>query len=257
MNKRVLGVSVLAVAVLTAGCGSSSSGSSTTVSSSSAPPSSSASSSVAASSSMPSSSAPAADAPDQPKLATAVLKQSDFPTGWASSPSDGDADDAANQAALVACVGGTNTFGNRVANADAPDFGLNDLSVSSSAASYKSQADIEADTKLIQSPKISTCYEQLIKVQLAKSLPTGSTLGAVAIKVTAGSGGGPSNIVAVGEGTIVATVAGAEVTVYTGIAFITGPLTEAQVEFDSPGQPVDATLFANLVKVVADRVAAF
>jgi hypothetical protein len=135
----------------------------------------------------------------------------------------------------------------KTAEVDSSDFSLDDASISSNATSYKSQSDLDADTALIYNPKISTCYQQLIKTQAATSLPAGSTITAITLTITPRPGGGPSNVVGTGTGSITVTSGGATIPIYVSVAFITGPLIEAEVDFENPTQPVQAAMFTNLV----------
>jgi hypothetical protein len=237
----------IVVSLLAAGCGSSS-----------APTR---SSSPAASSTSPGPTAPspasgsASSSAGSAKLTAIVLQPSDLPAGWTATPHQADPDDAADQAALVACVGGTNTDPDKTAEVDSSDFSLNDASISSNATSYKSQSDLDADTALIHNPKISTCYQQLIKTQAATSLPAGSTITAITLTITPGPGGGPSNVVGTGTGSITVTSGAATIPIYVSVAFITGPLIEAEVDFENPAQPVPAAMFTNLVNTLATRAA--
>ncbi len=254
----VAGASV-AFAMLAAGC------TSTVHGTASAAQTSPATSRTAPASSSATSTTPTAPSstPDAPPAGTAQLTAinltaADLPADWTSSPSDSDSDsgDDQDQAALVACVGGTNTDPDKVTEVDSPDFSMNDADVSSSATSYKSQSDIDADVALINSPKISACYQQLLKSEVGTSLDPGSTVDAVALNITSGSSGGPNNVVGTINGTITVTDSGQQITLYLAVAFITGPKIEAEVDFESPDQPISATLFGSLVNAVATRAAA-
>jgi hypothetical protein len=186
-----------------------------------------------------------------------LLKRADFPAGWTSTPYQADPQDAADQAALTQCVGARNTDNEKITEKNSPDFGYNDASVSSSASSYRSQADIDDDVAMLHSSKISTCYEQLAKTQIGTSLNAGESVDAVSFKMTPGSSGGPSNIVATGSGSVtLSSVASGKVTVYISVAFITGPLTEAEVDIENPTQPVPVAFFNDLAQTVAKRAAA-
>jgi hypothetical protein len=239
----------IVASLLVAGCGSSST---PTRSSSPAASPATASNSTASNSAASNSAASSAGSAE---LSAIVLQPSDLPAAWTAAPHQADPGDATDQAALVACVGGTNTDPDKTAEVDSSDFSLDDASISSNATSYKSQSDLDADTALIHSPKISTCYQQLVKTEAGSSLPAGSTITAVNLTITPGPGGGPSNVVGTGTGSITVSSGGATVTIYDSVAFITGPLLEAEVDFDSPNQPVPATMFANLVNAVATRAA--
>jgi hypothetical protein len=258
VNKTAIIGCAAILSVTVAGCSSSK-----TTSSPSAPvtsvistPSSSAPSSAGAAAPA-SSTGPSSDAAGAgtAKLAAMVLMASDLPAGWTATPHKLDPKAATEQAALAQCVGGPNTAAAQVSEYHSPDFGLNGASVSSSASSFTSQAAVNVDVALLHSPKISSCYQRLIKAQLAASLPAGATVNAVTLTIVPGSHGGPSNIAGLGGGTITATAAGRKIPIYLAVAFITGPLTEATVDFVNPTQPIPAAMFTSLARTVAGRAA--
>jgi hypothetical protein len=189
------------------------------------------------------------------QLKTIVLQPADLPSGWKATPYQPDPNSAAEDAALAACVGARNTDSDRVAQANSDDFGLSNASISSSASSYRSQSDLVTDIATLHSPKLSACFSQMAKKQLASSLPAGSKVASASIKITPGSAGGPANVVATGTGTIKVQVSGQQVTVYLTVAFITGPLIEAEVDAENPGTPVPASVVNPLVATVATRAA--
>ena len=189
------------------------------------------------------------------QLKKIVLQPADLPSGWKGAPYQPDPNDSANNAALTKCVGARNTDSDKVAEAHSDDFALGDASISSSAASYPSQSDLDADVTMLHSPKLSPCFEQMMKKQLAASLPAGGTIESASIKITPGSAGGPANVVAMGIGTIKVRVNGQQVPVYLTVAFITGPLTEAEVDAENVGTPVPASVVNPLVATVATRAA--
>jgi hypothetical protein len=90
----------------------------------------------------------------------------------------------------------------KVAEADSEDFELGDASISSSASSYPSQSDLDVDIAILNSPKISACYERLFSKLLATSLPAGAKVDSVSIKITPGAAGGPANVVGTGAGVV-------------------------------------------------------
>jgi hypothetical protein len=210
-------------------------------------------------SSTPSSSSPAASPSASPaplsRLQKIVLQPADLPTGWKGTPYEADPSDAADQAAFVKCLGVRNTDADKVAEADSQDFALGDASISSWATSYRSQSDLDADVAALHSPKASPCEAQLLKKQVATSLPAGATVESVSIKITPGSAGGPANVVATGAGTIKVSVSGQQVGLYLTVAFITGPLIEAVVETHNIGTPVPPSLVQSVVATVANRAA--
>ncbi len=201
-----------------------------------------------------SSSSPATSAPASlSQLEKIVLQPADLPSGWKGAPYQPDPNDSANNAAMVQCVGARNTDSDKAAEAHSDSFALGDASISSSASSYRSQSDLDSDIAMLNSPKISPCFEQMMKKQLAASLPAGGTIESASIKITPGSAGGPANVVAMGTGTIKVQVSGQQVPVYLTVAFITGPLIEAEVDTENVGAPVPASVVNPLVATVATR----
>jgi hypothetical protein len=187
------------------------------------------------------------------QLEKIVLRPADLPSGWKGAPYQPDPNDAANNAALMKCVGARNTDSDRVAEAHSDDFALGDASISSTADSYRSQSDLDTDVAVLHSQKLSPCFGQMMKKQLAASLPAGGTVKSASIKITPGSAGGPANVVATGTGIIKIQVNGQQVPVYLTVAFITGPLIESEVDAENAGTPVPASVVNSLVATVATR----
>ena len=234
--KRLLGVcAVGCVVAVLAACGSSSP------------------KNPATSSSSPATAASAATPASLSQLEKLVLQSADLPSGWKGSPYQPDPNDSANNAALVKCAGARNTDGDKVAEAHSDDFALGDASISSSATSYRSQSDLESDVAMLHSPKLSPCFEQMMKKQLAASLPAGGTVESASVKITPGSAGGPANVVATGTGTIKVQVNGQQIPVYLTVAFITGPLIQAEVDTENVGTSLPASVVNPLVATVAAR----
>ncbi len=200
-------------------------------------------------------SSPPAGPPATPQLTAIALHASDLPAGWAGTPPDPDPNEASENAALAACVGGKDTSPDETGESNSDDYALDNASVSSSAISFKSQADVTSDIAILKSPKIDSCYKQLAVSELG-ALPAGATLTSTEIEVTPGSGGGPSNVVATGSGKIEVTVSGQQLAFYLDIAFITGPLIEAEVDFFNIGGTVPTALRTSLIAKVAARAAA-
>lgn len=193
------------------------------------------------------------------QLKKIVLQPADLPSGWKGTPyKPGPSDSAnssANSNALVKCVGARDTSSDGVAEAHSDDFALGNATISSSASSYRSQSDVNADVAAMRSPKASYCFEQALKKQLAASLPASATIESASVKITPGSAGGPANIVATGTGTIDVQGNGQQVFVYLTVAFITGPLIEAEVDTANVGTPVPASVVHRLVATMATRAA--
>jgi len=198
---------------------------------------------------------PSATPATKAQLQTIVLQPADLPAGWKGTPYQADPNDAADQAALLACTGGKDTTADKVAEANSDDYNLDNATISSSANSFKSQSDIDADVATLHSPKLSSCYDQLLKKQLATALPAGATIKSASITITPGSGGGPANVAATGSGTIQISANGQIVPAYVNVAFITGPLIEAEVDAENVGTPVPPAVVSALVAKVAARAA--
>ena len=107
----------------------------------------------------------------------------------------------------------------------------------------------------MHSAKLGPCFDRQAQELFAKSLPAGATVDSVSSKFTAGSGGGPSNVVGSGVMTVKVTANGQQVVLYLTVAFITGSLIEAEVDTQNVGKPVPASLLKSLVAKVADRAA--
>jgi hypothetical protein len=188
------------------------------------------------------------------ELRKIVLQATDLP-GWKPSPAEPDSSSSADQAQLMACVGAKNTDADQVATTDSDDFNLGDATISSSASSYKSQSDLDSDLALLKNPKLVPCFNQQFQKYLATSMPEGAGVGAVSVKFTPGSTGGPANVVGSGSAAVPVTVNGQQVTVYIDFVYVTGPLIEAEVDAENVGAPVPAAVLQAAVKAVATRAA--
>ena len=240
MNRAFVAVAVVGVAA--AGCASSTDGIGAVARPTGSSP-------------VPAASRPARSAPDQAALARVVLRPTDLPPGWIATPHESDPTDPGSQAAVAGCTGVSDTGAGGVAEADSPDFGQDGATISSSATSYRSQADIDADVAVLKNPKVSACFRQLLRTAVASSLPTGAKLDAVSLKITPGTGGGPSNVVGIVRATVTMTMSGMRVAVYLDMAFITGRLIEAEVQIVNPRLPISDSVFFALVRDVATRAA--
>lgn len=246
--------------VLLAGCGGSSSksadGAKTSSSSTSSSTPTTSSSAPAASSSAAASPSPTVTPATVVQLRKVVLRAADLPRGWKATPPDPDNDDGSGQAELMKCVDAKNTDDDQVATADSADFVRGDVTISSSASSYRSQSSLDSDVAMLKSPKLVPCYNKVLKKELAKALPEGSSLGAVSVKVTPGPGAGPANVAGIGSASVSVTVGDQHVKVYISFAYVVGPLMEVEVDAENIGSPVPAAVFQAAVKAVADRAAA-
>ena len=230
------------VAVL-AGCSSSSS--KTTTSTAAGSLSSSASSTAAAS--------PSASPASAAQLAKIVLQPTDFPTGWDHTPYKPDPSDSAAYAEFAKCLGAPNT--DQVAEAHSDDFALGGARISSAAYSFRSQSTVDAYTAGLLSAKASPCFEPLGRQMLASAAPPGSTIESVSFRIGPGSVGGLPNIVATAVGNFKIKAGGKSGEGNLTVAFINGPLIEANVPAFSTGAPVPTSLMGSLAAAVAGRAA--
>jgi len=206
------------------------------------------------SSAAPSSPSSAASTPSTAALTAIVVQPSDLPAGWTSKAAEPDPDEAADQAALVSCIGGRDTSPDKIAEAPSPDYSQGNATISSSVKAFKSQDDVTADTQLLASPKINDCFASLIKTQLTRQA-AGATINSVQVAFTPGSGGGPSNVVGTAAGRIALTAQGQSAVAYLDSAFMTGPALEAEVDFENLGGPVPTALRTAVIAKVATRLA--
>lgn len=185
-----------------------------------------------------------------------VLKAADLPTTWAGAPYKPSHPNTAADQALAKCVGIPDSTPHLVSDAHSQNFSLGDAAISSQARSYRSSADVTQDTSGLASPKESSCFAKQLRITMNATLH-GATVSDVIMKITPGSGGGPSNVVAMEKGavTVILTATGKRLTLYVDAAFIAGSLIEAEVDMESVGQPVPAVLRVKLIAAVASRVA--
>ena len=232
------------VAVL-AGCSSSSS-SKTTTSTAAGPVSSSSSTDAASSSASPASAA---------QLAKIVLQPADFPVGWEHTPYKPNPADSTAAAEFAKCLGVPNSDTDPVAEAHSDDFALGEARVSSPAYSFRSQSTVDAYTAGLLSAKASPCFEPLGRQMLASAAPPGSTIESVSFRIGPGSVGGLPNIVATAVGNFKIKAGGKSGEGNLTVAFINGPLIEANVPAFSTGAPVPTSLMGSLAAAVAGRAA--
>jgi hypothetical protein len=201
-----------------------------------------------------SSASPSASPASESQLAKIVLQPADLPAGWKGTPSqDNISADAARDVALYQCLGVPNyRTPTRVDEAFSDDFTLGDAYIYSSASSYRSQSEVEANVAAVLSPKFSPCFVKLLKHQAATQ---GVAVKSVSVKVTPGSAGGPANVAASGVATFKTNEGGKQTVHCSTVAFITGPLIEAEVDSENIGAPVPASLMEPLVAKVANRAA--
>jgi hypothetical protein len=187
-------------------------------------------------------------------LATVVIRRADLP-GWAGTPFQDDPSAEQDQANLLRCTGGRDTDSDKVAEAHSQNFTLGQAGISSEAASYRNQSAVDSDVALLHNPKFPACYQALVKSGLSRNLPAGTTIRSAKVTVTPGPGSGPANVAGTATAVLAVNTAGGPVTVYADIAFITGPMLEAEVDTENVGSPVPAALRRTLIQAVAARAA--
>ena len=110
--------------------------------------------------------------------------------------------------------------------------------------------------KLLTSPKASECYQQLFKDAISKDLPSGATVDKMSVKLTPGTNGGPSNVIAKADADLTVSAQGQTVQLVIDAWFIRGHQIGAEVDFFGFGQAIDSSIQSTALKAVADRVAA-
>jgi hypothetical protein len=193
---------------------------------------------------------PTASGADGARLSSIVVQQSDLPAGWAAKPFVPNPASSAQQAAVLTCAGAPDTSVDKTGEAHSANFTSGNSQVSAHAASYAQASDVAAQVALIQSPAISDCYGELLRSQIAGS---GTEVDGVSVVVTPGNGPGPTNIIGTATGTAHITSKGQPTTFYLSAAFITGPMTVAEVDAESVGAPIDPNVLASLYIAVATR----
>jgi hypothetical protein len=189
------------------------------------------------------------------QLQAIPVRAADLPSGWKASAYKADPGDVKAQQAFTACVGGKDTAPDKVAEKHAPDYNSGNASISSQASSFRSSSDVKADIATLGNGKAGPCYVKVIDSQIGPTLPAGTKVDKVTFTVKPGSNGGPSNLVAMGHGTLRITVHGDTVTAYIDVAFISGPAIEAQVDFENVNLPVESDVQTAVIAAVAHRAA--
>jgi hypothetical protein len=191
------------------------------------------------------------------QLAAMVLQPSEVPSGWTASVHKADATEAAQDAKFDKCLGARDTDPDKVAEAYSEDYTQTNGSISSDASSYKTSSDIDSDKAALTGSKAAGCFQDSLEAQIVSTLPKGSQYHDYGFKLTKGGpAGSPSNVVTYGALHMSIAAAGQNVDLYLNVAFIVGPLIEAEVDFEGIGAPLDAIIQAGVIKAVSDRVAA-
>lgn len=230
---------VASAAALLAGCGSSSSATTTPASTTQT---------AAASSS---SAAPVASPATAAQLQTVVLQLADLPGTWTAAAHDKDPNDAAESAKDAACIGTKDTHPDQVASVDSQDFTQGAVSVSSSAYSFRSAADVASDKAVLSNPKLVSCA----KADIQAGLDAGSSLTAFDMTFTPSSAGAPSNIDGTTSGSETVSASGQKQKIYFAQVYVTSGSLEAVIYAQSDS-PIPAALLNGLAAKVATRAAA-
>ncbi len=192
--------------------------------------------------------------PGPPQLQAIVVQGSDLPSTWKSASASPPANQTADATAFAQCVGAPNTTGDVVAVAYSPNFVSGTSVITSTATSYKSPADVQANTTALTSSKASACFVQVVKARLAAALPKGASVKSVTLKITPGPGGGPANVVATAAGTIAFTASGHSLTLNDDIVFLAAPRVEIHIDFYHSGAAVSAAVKAAVINKVSARL---
>ena len=193
--------------------------------------------------------------PGRVQLAMIVVQPSDLPTGWTATPAKPAPNPEAEPKAFAQCMGTTSSAADLVAIAYSPDYVHGTQVVSSSATSFRTRADVPADTATLTSAKAASCLEEVDKARLGAELPAGGVVKSYSVKVTPGTGGGAANIVAIATATATYSENGHSLTLNDETVYLVAPRIEARIDFSSVGTTVsDATRLA-VENQVAQRVA--
>jgi hypothetical protein len=190
------------------------------------------------------------------QLQSILLQPGDLPSTWTGTTYKPDSSSTSEQAAaLKQCLGVKDTSPDQVGVAYSDEYTMANADITSVARSFNSEADVQSDEAGYLGDNVDNCFDKVVRAD-AGGLPPGTTLDDVTMVFTPGSAGLASNVVGIGRGEVQVTQNGDQVILYEDIAFIRGPMIEAEIEFENPAQPVDSTLENQLNKTVAARVAA-
>jgi hypothetical protein len=186
-----------------------------------------------------------------------VLQRADVPSDWTDTPNTDTTDeDQAVAQGIVQCLGlHLDPNAGRLAHVNSDDFVKNDSRIGSSAESWRSETDVQAQIAIITNPRAGHCYAQVLRNQLPSNLPANVTLDTLQVTLTPGHAGFPDDVVATGHGKIVLSSGGQSASLYLDAAFIAHGTVTGQVQFLGLGEQILPTLSSQLVQTVADRIA--
>jgi hypothetical protein len=187
--------------------------------------------------------------PGAQQLQMIVVQSTDLPAGWTSSAASPPADLSDG---FAGCMGTPNTAGEMVASASSPQFTSGSYVIGSTAKSFRSPAAVLADTAALTNPKASSCLATVNKAHLAAG--KGVTVRTVTFKVTPGTGGGPSNVVATATSALSYTLNGHTTTLNDETVYFVAPRIEARVDFYYATKAPSASVKAAVISKVSARV---
>ena len=193
-------------------------------------------------------SGPAAPTGD-PRLEDVVLRQSDFPAGWTSEPSD-DAGQEEADAAMERCLGIEVSTAERP-RASSPDFSVGDAITQASSAVERApdRATVDREYAAITGPKFLGCVQQQFDAAIAREAAGAQFAPAKADRLTFPSQGDGTAAVRL---TTTLSAEGQQVPFVADLVFVRKGVLELSFSFINAGGPFDAALAADLVgKVVA------
>ncbi|MCU1448986.1 MAG: hypothetical protein JWP02_1156 [Acidimicrobiales bacterium] len=104
------------------------------------------------------------------------VKQSDFPSGWTSSPHAASAEEQAVVRQFTECLGVPDVGSHTIADVHSPDFAQGQTTTASSEVRVvRTDADASADLAAFQSGKGPDCFRQTVERALPGRLPQGAT----------------------------------------------------------------------------------
>jgi hypothetical protein len=185
-------------------------------------------------------------------LPSVVVQAGDLPSSWHATPRSTTAQEAQQHAALIKCVGGTDTSARRTGAVWSPRFLSGTMTLQSQAASFRTAADVKADLAFLRRPKIERCYRTLIRQQVAQVVP-GATIADLTVTVRTGAHGGPRTVAGSATAVVHVSTGGQQVVAYLEQTFIAAGPTEIEVDFESLGMPTPSALRAKVIAALARR----
>jgi hypothetical protein len=180
------------------------------------------------------------------------LKQSDFPSGWASNPHQASPEEAQTLRQLAQCLGLPDPASHTSADVRSPDFSKGQATTASSEVRFV-RTDAEASTDLggYQSGKASDCLKQAFEALTKQQLPSGLTPSGLAVRQLAF----PTlkDGTAAYQATFTIPIAGTNAPVYVDFIFFRAARAEITLATINLGSPFDTKLEQDLAKKMAGR----